>query len=133
MMDLRCGRVLVIEEDHDLGRLFETVLTIEGYHVTVAHHISEANRFLTRQEPNLIIFDWSFHNMAGYVWIDELRTTTRTAHIPVLLVCGALPPRSIYEMLANAGVPIIEKPFDLIAFNRCVATLMRPQERAIGA
>jgi two-component system response regulator MprA len=133
MKDLCRGRILVIEEDHDLGRLFETVLTIEGYHVIVAHHIYEANHLLTQLEPNLIIFDWSFHNVGGYVWVDELRTTTRTAHIPVLLVCGALPPRNIYEMLANAGVPIIEKPFDLIAFNRWVTALVHPQERAIGA
>lgn len=133
MKDLSRGHILVIEEDHDLGRLFETVLTIEGYHVTVAHHIYEANRLLVQLAPNLIIFDWSFHNTAGYVWVDELRTSTRTAHIPVLLVCGMLPPRSIYEMLASAGVPIIEKPFDLLAFNRCVASLMHPQERAIGA
>ncbi len=133
MQDLCRGRILVIEEDRDLGRLFEAVLTIEGYHVTVAAHIYEAHRILSRLEPNLIIFDWSFHHAAGYVWIDELRTTTNTSHIPVLLVCSALPPRSIYEMLAGMGVPIIEKPFDLIAFNRCVASLMRSQERAVGA
>jgi DNA-binding response OmpR family regulator len=73
------------------------------------------------------------HNAAGYVWVDELRTTAHTAHIPILLVCGMQPPRSIYEMLASAGVPIIEKPFDLIAFNRCVAALIQPRARAIGA
>lgn len=133
MQDLCRGRILVIEDDHDLGRLFETVLTMEGYHVTVAHHIYDAHRLLPQLEPNLIIFDWSFHNAAGYVWVDELRTSNQTAHIPVLLVCSVLPPRSIYEMLANAGVPIIEKPFDLIAFNRCVAVLMHPRERVIGA
>ncbi|ABU56849.1 MULTISPECIES: two-component system response regulator [Roseiflexus] len=133
MKEVRQGRILVVEEDYDLGRLFEAMLSIEGYHVTVTRHPDEAHRLLPQLEPNLIVFDWSFHNTRGYVWIDELRTSNHTAHIPVLLVCGAPPPRSIYEMLANAGVPIIEKPFDLIAFNRCIAALMHSRERAIGA
>ncbi|MCS6842080.1 MAG: response regulator [Roseiflexus sp.] len=133
MKDLCRGRILVIEKDHDLGRLFETILTLEGYHVTVTSHIDEAHRILPQLEPNLVVFDWSIHATAGFIWVDELRTSAHTAHIPVLLVCGMLPPRSIYEMLASAGVPIIEKPFDLLAFNRCVASLVHPRERAIGA
>ena len=31
MKDLCRGYILVVEEDHDLGRLFEAVLAIDGY------------------------------------------------------------------------------------------------------
>jgi hypothetical protein len=67
------------------------------------------------------------------LWIDEMRSDERTTHIPILLVCGALPPRSVYEMLGNAGVPVLEKPFDLMVFSRHVAALLRPAGRAVGA
>ena len=119
MKDLCRGYILVVEEDHDLGRLFEAVLAIDGYHVTVTHHIYEAHCLLSQREPDLIIFDWSLHNAAGYVWVDELRTTAHTAHIPILLVCGMQPPRSIYEMLASAGVPIIRHHQDLVIYYFC--------------
>lgn len=133
MGGLRRGHILVVEEDPDLGRLFEAMLAMEGYTITLTRHVQDAHRALAQQEPDLVIFDWSFTNVAGYAWIDELRTATQTAHIPVLLVCGALPPRGIYEMLAGAGVPMIEKPFDLLAFNRHIASLIQPRERIIGA
>jgi len=67
------------------------------------------------------------------LWVDQMRNDDRTSHIPILLVCGALPPRSVYEMLGNVGVPMIEKPFDLVSFNRHVASLLRPFGRAVGA
>ena len=132
MRDVDRGHILVIEEDADLGRLFEAMLTMEGYMVTLIRRVADAQKVVAQREPHLIVFDWSVNNVAGYVWVDELRTASQTAHIPVLLVCGALPPRGMYEMLASAGIPMIEKPFDLFAFSRRIAALVPPRERAIG-
>jgi len=125
--------ILVIEEDPDLGRLFEAMLHVEGYSVSIARSVHEARDLIMRREPDLIVFDWALNNAAGYLWIDEIRNTAHTAHIPVLLVCGAIPPRSIYEMLGIVGVPIVEKPFDLRDFCRHVAAMIQPRERAVGA
>lgn len=125
--------ILVIEEDPDLGRLFESMLHLEGYSVDLAPNVLEAEALIARREPDLIVFDWQLSNAAGYIWIDQMRSGDRTSHIPMLLVCGALPPRSVYEMLGNAGVPVVEKPFDLMVFSRHVAALLRPRGRAVGA
>lgn len=125
--------ILVIEEDPDLGRLFESMLQLEDYAVMLAHNVQEAQALIVRREPDLIVFDWQLTNAAGYLWVDQMRSSDRTAHIPILLVCGALPPRAIYEMLGNAGIPVVEKPFDLIVFSRHVAALLRPYDRAVGA
>lgn len=132
-MDARAGHILVIEEDTDLGRLFEAMLEMEGYRVTLVSRVADAQRELTLSRPDLVIFDWSVTNVAGYVWVDELRAAPQTAHIPILLVCAALPPRGIYEMLAGSGVPMIEKPFDLLALTRHIGAMIRPRERALGA
>lgn len=125
--------ILVIEQDTDLRRLFESMLEIEGYHVALARDVDEARAALACREPDLVVFDWQLTNTAGYLWVDHMRSDARTAHIPILLVCGAMPPRVVYEMLGNAGVTMIEKPFDLLVFTRHVAALLRPYERALGA
>jgi DNA-binding response OmpR family regulator len=125
--------ILVIEEDPDLGRLFESMLGIEGYTVALARTVQEAQAQIARREPDLIVFDWQLSNITGFTWIDQMRSGENTAHIPILLVCGALPPRSVYEMLGSAGVPVVEKPFDLLVFSRHVAALLRPYGRAVGA
>ncbi|MEN9938058.1 MAG: hypothetical protein RLZZ387_4637 [Chloroflexota bacterium] len=125
--------ILVIEDDPDLGRLFESMLEIEGYRVVLARDVQEAEQAIARREPQLIIFDWQLSNVQGFIWVDQIRSNELTAHIPLLLVCGTLPPRSVYEMLGNAGVTLVEKPFDLLVFIRHIAALLRPFERTVGA
>ena len=125
--------IVVIEEDADLGRLFASMLQLDGYSVTLVQSHQEAQTELDRQEPSLIVFDWQLTNAEGFMWVDRMRNNPHTAHIPIMLVCGALPPRSVYEMLGNAGVPLIEKPFDLLVFSRHIASLLAPASRAVGA
>jgi DNA-binding response OmpR family regulator len=125
--------ILVIEEDPDLGRLFDSMLGLEGYQVTLTHNVTEAREALLAREPDLIVFDWQLSNADGFMWVDRMRSDDRTVHIPILLICGVLPPRSVYEMLGNIGVPVLEKPFDLLVFSRHIKALLRPADRAVGA
>ena len=124
--------ILVIEEDLDLGKLFDYMLRIEGYDVWLARDWQEAQAALEQAEPDMIIFDWALTNTRGYLWVDEVRATPETAHIPILLVCGELPPRGVAELLGSAGIPVIEKPFDIFVFCRRVASLLTPRERMAG-
>ena len=124
--------ILVIEEDFDLSRLFDYVLRIDGYAITVAHDWTAAQAAFTAVEPDMIIFDWALTNTDGYLWVDDLRATPQTAHIPILFVCGDPPPRNISRVLDKAGIPVIEKPFDIFEFRECVATLLTPRERSAG-
>lgn len=125
--------ILVIEHDPDLGRLFQSMLELEGYRVVLAPDVATTQAKLAGSPPDLVVFDWDLDNTAGYVWVDQMRSSERTAHIPILLVCGAMPPRLVYEMLGNAGVTMIEKPFDLLVFARHVAALVHPRTRVLGA
>jgi DNA-binding response OmpR family regulator len=127
------AHILVIESDPDLGRFFVSMIGLEGYRVTLVRGVDEAQAVLTHDEPDLVVFDWQLSNTAGYVWVDKMRGSRLTAHIPILLVCGAMPPRIVYELLGNAGVTMVEKPFDLMVFSRHVAALVQPRENALGA
>ena len=124
--------ILVIEEDHDLRRLFDYMLRIAGYDVTVTPDWQAAQMAFVDREPDLIIFDWALTDAGGYLWIDELRASPETEHIPVLLVCGDPPSRSISRLLDKAGVPVVEKPFDIVEFRDHVAALLTPRERMAG-
>ena len=125
--------ILVIEEDFDLSKLFYYMLRTEGYDVAVTHDWQSAQKVFAADEPDLIIFDWVLTNTDGYLWLDELRTSPETGHIPVLLVCGDPPSRGISRLLDKAGIPVIEKPFDVIQFREYVAGMLMPRERMAGA
>jgi DNA-binding response OmpR family regulator len=125
--------ILVIEEDLDLSKLFYYMLQTEGYDVAVTHAWESAQEVFIREAPDLIIFDWALTNTDGYLWIDELRTTPETGHIPVLFVCGDPPSRGVSRRLDQAGIPVIEKPFDVSQFREYVAGMLEPRERMAGA
>ncbi|MDZ4718351.1 MAG: response regulator [Roseiflexaceae bacterium] len=124
--------ILVIEEDPDLARLFESILQIEGYSVRVEMQLDGARRALSHYSLDAVIYDWSASNPTGYLWVDEVRNTKGMANVPMLLVCDGLPPRVIRDRLWNLGVPTIEKPFDLLVFCRAIEAILPRRERAIG-
>jgi DNA-binding response OmpR family regulator len=125
--------ILVIEEDPDLARLFESILQIEGYEVRVEAHLEGARRVFKHRLPDAVVYDWSASNPSGYLWVDEVRSTPAMSDVPMLLVCDGLPSRSMRDMLWRWGVPTIEKPFDLHEFCRALDGLLPIRERMLGA
>ena len=124
--------ILVIEESLDLCRLFEYMLRADGYTVRAFHDWQTAQAALPLNEPDLVIFDWSLSNTAGYAWAQALRSDPATAHIPVLFVCGDPPMRSDLEIIGSVGISVIDKPFDIFMFRKRVTALLAPRERAAG-
>jgi DNA-binding response OmpR family regulator len=125
--------ILVIEEEPDLSKLFDILLRAEGYDARLTRDWQAAQAALSESEPDLIIFDWAISNAAGYLWADDLHTAPATAHIPILFVCGDQPTRSMMQLLGNAGIPVIEKPFDIFIFRKRVAALITPRARMAGS
>jgi len=124
--------ILVIEESLDLCRLFEYMLRADGYAVRAFHDWQVAQAALPLGEPDLVIFDWSLANTAGYAWAAALRCDPATAHIPVLFVCGDPPSRSELEIIGSVGISVIDKPFDIFMFRNRITALLAPRERAAG-
>jgi two-component system alkaline phosphatase synthesis response regulator PhoP len=124
--------ILVIEESLDLCRLFEYMLRADGYTVRAFHDWQAAQAALSLGEPDLVIFDWSLANIAGYAWARALRSDPATAHIPVLFVCGDSPTRGDMEIIGSVGISVIDKPFDIFMFRKRVTALLAPRERAAG-
>ena len=125
--------ILVIEDEPDLSKLFGIMLRAEGCDVRLVHDWRAAQAALAQGDPDLIIFDWAITNAAGYLWADDLRNTPATAHIPILFVCGDQPSRSMMQLLGNAGIPVIEKPFDIFVFRKRMAALLTPRARMAGS
>ena len=125
--------ILVIEDEADLSKLFGIILRAEGYEAQVVRDWQAAQAALAAGEPDLIIFDWAITNAAGYLWADDLRNASATAHIPLLFVCGDQPSRSMMQLLGNAGITVIEKPFDIFVFRKRVAALLTPRARMAGS
>ena len=125
--------ILVIEEEADLRKLFGIILRAEGFDVRLVQNWQMGQAAVAASEPDLIIFDWPITDAAGYLWADDMRTTPATAHIPLLFVCGDQPSRSMMQLLGNAGITVLEKPFDIFIFRNRVNALLTPHARQAGS
>ena len=125
--------ILLLEPDHDLNRLFQSVLQTEGYCVHALHRWEDAQLVLSASVPHLIIFDWVSTTTGGYQWLNQLQQTPTTACIPVLLLCNNAPPPGHRAGTAIADHTIMENPIDLAVLRQQVRTLLAPRAREVGA
>jgi CheY-like chemotaxis protein len=104
--------VLVVDDDPDVRRLTESVLTTYGYHVMVAAHGHEAIQRLRDQCPDLIVLDLNMPVMNGWQFRTEQqsRTDEQCAAVPVLLLTSEDDAATHAEALRAVGV--VRKPFD---------------------
>ncbi len=77
-------KILIVEDDTDLLRLFQTVLKKEGYEVVTAEDGLQAMRYLEREYADLVISDLMMPNLDGYQLISALREAGH--QIPILII-----------------------------------------------
>ena len=80
------GRILVVEDDADISNMLRIYFSGQGFDVQVAPRGSQALAMTRQQIPHLIVLDIMLPDMDGYSVCKELRTTTRTSHIPIIFL-----------------------------------------------
>ncbi len=107
------GRILVVEDDFDIGNMLRIYFSGQGYSVEVAPRGSDALTVCRRQLPDLIILDIMLPDMDGYAVCRELRTTTRTKHIPIIFLTQKDERTDRIAGLELGADDYITKPFDI--------------------
>jgi DNA-binding response OmpR family regulator len=107
------GRILVVEDDFDISNMLRIYFGAQGYDVQVAPKGAEALSMTRKQLPNLIMLDIMLPDMNGYDVCRELRTTTRTSHIPIIFLTQKDERSDKIQGLELGADDYITKPFDI--------------------
>jgi DNA-binding response OmpR family regulator len=107
------GRILVVEDDFDISNMLRIYFSGQGYEVQVAPKGNEALAMTRKQLPNLIVLDIMLPDMNGYDVCRELRTTTRTSHIPIIFLTQKDERSDRIAGLELGADDYITKPFDI--------------------
>ncbi|MBN1284825.1 MAG: response regulator [Anaerolineae bacterium] len=107
------GRILVVEDDFDISNMLRIYFTGQGYEVQVAPRGGDALALTRQQLPHLIILDIMLPDMDGYAVCKELRTTTRTSHIPIIFLTQRDERSDKIAGLELGADDYITKPFDI--------------------
>jgi DNA-binding response OmpR family regulator len=82
-------RVLIVEDDPDLRRMYRVALIVAGYEVRVAIDGIDALRQIDSHPPDLVVLDLGLPVLSGIVVRQQIAANAATRHISVLIVTGA--------------------------------------------
>ncbi len=123
------GRILVVEDDFDISNMLRIYFTGQDYEVSVAPRGGDALTLTRQNLPHLIVLDIMLPDMDGYAVCKELRTTTRTSHIPIIFLTQRDERSDRIAGLEMGADDYITKPFDIEELKLRVQNAIQRSER----
>jgi DNA-binding NtrC family response regulator len=120
---VNASKILVVDDESDIRRLLQEILTEEGYEVEVAADAGQARAARARQAPDLVLLDIWMPDTDGITllreWSDEAADGC-----PVVMMSGHGTVETAVEATRLGAFDFVEKPLSL-------AKLLRTVERAL--
>lgn len=103
------ARVLVIEDEESLRRLYSQILAAKNYTVETAEDGKKALEKLTLFKPDIIVLDIVMPNFNGMEFLKVLKNNHEYKSIPVLMLSALSDMNKIRECLDIGAVGYITK------------------------
>lgn len=123
------ARLLIVEDDVDISNMLRIYFSSLGYDVEVAVRGSEALEKTRHTMPHLIVLDIMLPDIDGYEVCRNLRTITRTSHIPVIFLTQKDERSDRLQGLELGADDYITKPFDIEELKLRVQNAIARSER----
>ncbi len=119
-------KILVVDDDVDIGNMFKMSLEYKGFEVTYLELPEQAKEIMCINGIDLLILDMLLSGVNGTEICAELKSDKDVAHIPVLMISAHPDAKKI---CMNAGADdFMSKPFDLeemlVKINNCITNKM---------
>ena len=123
------ARLLIVEDDVDIANMLKIYFTSQGYDVDLALRGIEALEKTRHNMPHLIVLDIMLPDIDGYEVCRNLRTNTRTSHIPVIFLTQKDERSDKLQGLELGADNYITKPFDIEELKLYVQNAIARSER----
>jgi DNA-binding NtrC family response regulator len=108
-MNFRLPPVLVVDDEKNMRRSLETVLSDEDYAVRTAESAEEALTFISRENFFMVITDVRLGGMSGYELLKKIKE--QKPELPVLMLTAYATPKLAVEAIKAGAVDYLPKPF----------------------
>jgi two-component system phosphate regulon response regulator PhoB len=120
-------RVLVVEDDPDIGAMLEYTLTNAECQVIAVNDCQSALRELAGPVPNLVLLDWMLPDMSGIELLRRLRREPRLREIPVIMLTARGEEADRVRGLESGADDYVVKPFSIRELKARINTHLRKQ------
>jgi hypothetical protein len=101
--------VLIVDDDADVLRLLQSILSEGGYEVIAAKNADAATKAFERRKPDLLLTDVVMPGMSGPMLVDHLRGMA--PDLKVLFMSGYDDRHVVQRYVVDKGFQMIAKPF----------------------
>lgn len=88
-------KVLLVEDNADVRRLYAIGLNQRGYEVKLASNGAEAVDRVASERPDYILLDWLMPLMDGGEVVERLGGESRNDDIAIIVISGEPPPEDL--------------------------------------
>ncbi|MGI5827928.1 MAG: response regulator [Patescibacteria group bacterium] len=85
-------KILIVEDDPLLVRMYQTKFIKEGYEVLTAGDGMQGLDIAQNQKPDFVIMDVMMPRLSGLELLEELRKNTETKNLPVIMLSNLSQP-----------------------------------------
>jgi two-component system, cell cycle sensor histidine kinase and response regulator CckA len=122
--------ILVVDDEADVLRLVQSVLTEEGYEVTTAKNADSAMKAFDclGHSPDLVIADVVMPGMSGPMLVERLREIE--PDLNVLFMSGYDDRHVVQRYVLDKGFRLIAKPFTVNSLRKAVDAVIKESKPA---
>src|SRR6185436_14077167 len=125
-------RIVVIEDNPDVGALLQTLLHSAGHVVVSTNESKGAVELVRREAPDLVLCDIAMPELDGYGVLRALQTDPETARYPVVFLTAHREFTERVEAFRFGVVDYITKPFTRDVLLRRVERLFQDLDQRPG-
>lgn len=117
-------KILIADDDRVFVELISTRLRAKGFEVLVAFDGMQAMMGAVKTDPDAILLDVKMPGGGGLDTLKNLKTSTKTNHIPVLVVSALDDPRVPETVKALGAAAFIKKPVGFDEVHACLLQIL---------
>ncbi len=118
------AKILVADDSRFQVHVLSSYLTADGHKVSTAMDALQASMSAMRELPDAIVLDINMPGGTGFEVLKRLRNSTKTCHIPVIIVSGNEMDPEHMKKIGAAG--FLHKPVDADALCATVNEVLSP-------
>ena len=124
--------VLVVDDEPDIREVMRFALENAEFRVAEAGHADEARKFLSSENPDLILLDWMLPGRSGLELAQQLKQNPKTRGVPIIMISARGEEEDRVKGLDTGADDYIAKPFsprEMVARVKAVLRRTKPDEQ----
>lgn len=109
-MSLKLKTILIVDDDDDMLKLLNKVLTAAGFKVLIANNPEDGRKILSSEVPHVILSDLHMEPENGFSFIQSIRSQKQFDTIPVLVLSALNDFQSVKKAIALGVNDYVIKP-----------------------